>query len=97
VSFLLSLLGNFVYPLITLLVSNSVEPGVVGVVGGALGALGAVNGIKVLTEGVGPLLFRNLMMLSKRSKLPGWPYLVAALIVYMVYYYSQYLPDNIDD
>jgi hypothetical protein len=68
-----------------------VEPGVVGE------ALGAINGTKALTEGVGPLLFGSLMILSERSELPGWPNLVAALIMYMAYYYSQYLPDNSDD
>jgi hypothetical protein len=87
---LLSLLGNLVYPSLTSLVSSSVEPGAVGE------ALGAVNGIKALTEGVGPLLFGSLMTLSERSALPGWPYLVAALIVYMAYHYSQYLPDDDD-
>jgi hypothetical protein len=88
---LLSLLGNLVYPSLTSLVSSSVEPGAVGE------ALGAVNGIKALTEGVGPLLFGSLMTLSEHSALPGWPYLVAALIVYMAYYHSQYLPDDSDD
>jgi DHA1 family tetracycline resistance protein-like MFS transporter len=91
VCILLSLLGNLVYPSLTSLVSSSVEPGAVGE------ALGAVNGIKALTEGVGPLLFGSLMTLSEHSALPGWPYLVAALIVYMAYYYSQYLPDDSDE
>lgn len=85
---LLSLLGNLVYPSLTSLVSTSVEPAAVGE------ALGAINGIKALTEGVGPLVFGSLMTLSEHSALPGWPYLVAALIVYMAYYYSQYLPDG---
>jgi hypothetical protein len=87
---LLSLLGNLVYPSLTSLVSSSVEPGAVGE------ALGAINGIKALTEGVGPLVFGSLMTLSEHSALPGWPYLVAALIVYMAYHYSQYLPDGDD-
>jgi hypothetical protein len=91
VCILLSLLGNLVYPSLTSLVSSSVEPGAVGE------ALGAVNGIKALTEGVGPLVFGSLMTLSEHSALPGWPYLVAALIVYMAYYYSQYLPDDDSD
>lgn len=34
------------------------------------------------------------MALSEHSTLPGWPYLVAALIVYMAYNYAQYLPDG---
>ncbi|EEC51018.1 transporter, major facilitator superfamily and tetracycline resistance protein, partial [Phaeodactylum tricornutum CCAP 1055/1] len=50
-----SLLGNLVYPSLTSLVSGSVEPDAVGE------ALGAVNGIKALTEGIGPLVFGSLM------------------------------------
>lgn len=85
---LFSMLGNLVYPSLTSLVSSSVEPGAVGE------ALGAVNGIKALTEGLGPLVFGSLMTLSEHSALPGWPYLLAALIVYFAYYYSQFLPDS---
>ena len=88
---LFSLIGNLVYPSLTSLVSSSVEPNAVGE------ALGAVNGIKALTEGIGPLVFGSLMTLSEHSALPGWPYLLAALIVYMAYYYSQFLPDSNDE
>jgi hypothetical protein len=86
-----SMLGNLVYPSLTSLVSSSVEPGAVGE------ALGAINGIKALTEGIGPLIFGSLMTISEHSALPGWPYLLAALIVYMAYYYSQFLPDSDDE
>jgi MFS family permease len=86
-----SLLGNLVYPSLSSLVSGSVEPEAVGE------ALGAVNGIKALTEGFGPLVFGSLMTLSERSALPGWPYLLAAVIVYVAYQYSQLLPDVHDE
>jgi len=86
-----SMLGNLVYPSLTSLVSSSVEPGAVGE------ALGAINGVKALTEGIGPLVFGSLMTISEKSALPGWPYLLAALIVYFAYYYSQFLPDSDDE
>jgi MFS transporter, DHA1 family, tetracycline resistance protein len=60
-----SMLSNLVYPSLTSLVSGSVAPDSVGE------ALGAVNGIKALTEGVGPLVFGSLMTLSENSALPG--------------------------
>jgi MFS family permease len=43
--------GNLVYPSVSSLVSSSVRPDMVG------RALGAVNGVKSLTEGIGPLIF----------------------------------------
>jgi MFS transporter, DHA1 family, tetracycline resistance protein len=60
-----SMLSNLVYPSLTSLVSGSVAPDSVGE------ALGAVNGIKALTEGVGPLVFGSLMTLSENTALPG--------------------------
>ena len=86
-----SLLGNLVYPSLTSLVSASVEPKVLGE------ALGAVNGIKALTEGIGPLVFGSLMTLSEESSLPGWPYLLAAILVYLAYRHAARLPDTRDD
>ena len=61
--------------------------------------LGAINGIKALTEGVGPLVFGSLMTVSERSALPGWPYLIAGLFAYSAFQHSRYLPDiqNDDD
>ena len=82
-----SLLGNLVYPSLSSLVSGSVEPEAVGE------ALGAINGIKALTEGVGPLVFGSLMTVSERSALPGWPYLIAGIFAYAAFHQSQYLPD----
>jgi DHA1 family tetracycline resistance protein-like MFS transporter len=87
VCILFSMVGNLVYPSLSSLVSGSVEPDAVGE------ALGAVNGIKALTEGIGPLVFGSLMTLSEKSALPGWPYLLAAVIVYIAYGYSSQLPD----
>jgi MFS family permease len=86
-----SLLGNLVYPSLSSLVSGSVEPDAVGE------ALGAMNGIKALTEGIGPLLFGSLMTLSEHSTLPGWPYLVAAVLVLAAYRSAQDLPDLEED
>ena len=87
----LSLLGNLVYPSLSSLVSGSVEPEAVGE------ALGAVNGIKALTEGIGPLVFGTLMTLSENSSLPGWPYLLAAVLVLGAYKVAAELPDDHDD
>jgi hypothetical protein len=47
----LAMAGNLVYPSVSSLVSSTVRPDMVG------RALGAVNGVKSLTEGIGPLLF----------------------------------------
>lgn len=87
VCIMFSMVGNLVYPSLSSLVSGSVEPEAVGE------ALGAVNGIKALTEGIGPLVFGSLMTLSEESALPGWPYLLAAVIVYIAYVCSSELPD----
>ena len=61
----LAMAGNLVYPSISSLVSSSVEPEMVG------RALGAVNGVKSLTEGVGPLVFGTLLTMSENDKFPG--------------------------
>jgi MFS family permease len=82
-----SMVGNLVYPSLSSLVSGSVEPEAVGE------SLGAVNGIKALTEGIGPLVFGSLMTLSEKSALPGSPYLLAALLVYLAYDCAAKLPD----
>jgi DHA1 family tetracycline resistance protein-like MFS transporter len=86
-----SLLGNLVYPSLTSLVSGSVEPNAVGE------ALGAINGIKALTEGIGPLFFGSLMTISEKSALPGWPYLLAAALVAAAYFETNKLPDIEED
>jgi MFS family permease len=86
-----SLLGNLVYPSLTSLVSGNVEPDAVGE------ALGAINGIKALTEGIGPLFFGSLMTISEKSALPGWPYLLAASLVAAAYMETNKLPDIEDD
>jgi len=61
----LAMAGNLVYPSISSLVSSSVKPEMVG------RALGAVNGVKSLTEGVGPLVFGTLLTMSEKDKFPG--------------------------
>mmetsp|Transcript_12332 Transcript_12332/g.22384 ORF Transcript_12332/g.22384 Transcript_12332/m.22384 type:complete len:640 (-) Transcript_12332:265-2184(-) len=87
----LSMLGNLVYPSLTSLVSSSVAPHMVGE------ALGAINGIKALTEGIGPLVFGFLLTISEDGPLPGWPYLIAALLALAAYQQSQLLPDENDE
>ena len=82
-----SMLGNLVYPSLSLLVSGSVEPEAIAE------ALGAINGIKALTEGIWPLVFGFLLTVSEKSALPGWPYLLAAVLVYAAYESAQHLPD----
>ena len=59
-------------------------------------ALGAVNGVKALTEGIGPLIFGSLLTVSEKSSLPGWPYLVAALLVAISYTAARDLPEEDD-
>jgi len=86
-----SMLGNLVYPSLSSLVSGSVEPDAVGE------ALGAINGIKALTEGLGPLFFGTLMTISENSRLPGWPYLIAAVLVAAAYKETESLPDIEED
>jgi MFS transporter, DHA1 family, tetracycline resistance protein len=88
---LFSMFGNLVYPSLSSLVSDSVEPDAVGE------ALGALNGVKALTEGIGPLVFGSLMTLSENSALPGWPYLVASLLVFAAYQLADGLPDDHSD
>jgi len=87
---LISMMGNLVYPSLTSLVSSAVAPEMVGE------ALGAINGVKALTEGVGPLVFGTLMTLSEKSFLPGWPYLVGSIFALIAYNRSANLPDEDD-
>jgi DHA1 family tetracycline resistance protein-like MFS transporter len=82
-----SLAGNLVYPSLSSLVSGSVEPAAVGE------ALGAINGIKALTEGIGPLIFGGLMTISEGSIMPGWPYLIASTAGFVAYKAANELPD----
>jgi len=86
-----SLLGNLVYPSLSSLVSGSVAPDAVGE------ALGALNGVKALTEGIGPLVFGFLMTVSEESVLPGWPYLLASLLVLVAYRAANNLPSEEDE
>jgi hypothetical protein len=80
-----SLLANLVYPSLSSLVTDLVEPTQVGE------ALGSLNGVKALTEGIGPLVFGALFTWSEdlaahhSSIPPGWPYCVAAMVVLGAY------------
>lgn len=74
-SIALSLLSNLVYPSVSSLVSKNVPEDAQGEVQGAL------NGIKALTEGVGPLAFGGLMALYEDSEISGAPYLLATVLV----------------
>jgi MFS family permease len=86
-----SLLGNLVYPSLSSLVAHTVEPKAVGE------ALGAINGVKALTEGIGPLFFGALMTISEDSAFPGWPYWIASLFVLIAYQVADELPDEDSD
>jgi DHA1 family tetracycline resistance protein-like MFS transporter len=88
---ILSIGGNLVYPSLTSLVSSAVAPEMVGE------ALGAVNGVKALTEGLGPLFFGTLMTFSEKTALPGWPYLLASLFAMAAYKRGARLPDEEDE
>jgi hypothetical protein len=83
-----SMLGNLVYPSLSSLVSGTVPPDSVGE------ALGAINGIKALTEGIGPLFFGTLMTVSEHTPFPGSPYWLAGLLVLVSYRLADKLPDN---
>ncbi|KAH8068291.1 hypothetical protein JL721_6867 [Aureococcus anophagefferens] len=55
-------------------------------------ALGAINGVKALTEGVGPLCFAALMAKFERTRLPGTPYLACAAVSALAWVISYQLP-----
>ena len=83
----LSTLTNLVYPSITGLVSSAVRPDKIGE------SLGAINGIKALTEGIGPLCFGVLMQFTEDTKYPGAPYLLSALLAGWALRRTYLLPD----
>ncbi len=87
---LFSTITNLVYPSITGLVSTAVSPDKIGE------ALGAINGIKALTEGIGPLAFGILMQFTEDSEYPGAPYLLSCVFALMAYNRTFKLPD-LDD
>ena len=74
-SFLLSMFSSLVYPTICSLLANNVDPLLQGE------SLGVLNGIKALTEGLGPLIFASLMGAFASSPTPSIPYLPAAMLV----------------
>ncbi len=82
----LAIPGNLVYPSISSLVSTSVKPEMVG------RALGSINGVKSLTEGVGPLIFGTLLTISETHSLPGWPYFIAAVMSALAWRATKALP-----
>ena len=85
-SIALSLLSNLVYPAVSSLVSRNVPEKAQGE------ALGAINGVKALTEGVGPLCFAALMAKFERTRLPGTPYLACAAVSALAWVISYQLP-----
>ena len=84
----LAIPGNLVYPSVSSLVSTTVRPDMVG------RALGAVNGVKSLTEGVGPLVFGTLLTMSEKDKFPGWPYFIAAIMAALAFHAGGALPGS---
>ena len=82
----LSMLSNLVYPSVSSLVSRGVQQGDQGE------ALGALNGIKAVTEGVGPLAFGTLMALFETTSTPGAPYVLAAGVSAWAALHSYELP-----
>jgi len=83
----LSLVSNLVYPALSALVARRAEAQEVGE------ALGALNGVKALTEGVGPLGFGLVMVEFERTALPGLPYLACAALSLLAWALSHRLPD----
>jgi DHA1 family tetracycline resistance protein-like MFS transporter len=86
-----SLLSNLVYPSISSLVSRSVSIKAQGEV------LGAINGVKALTEGLGPLAFGPLMFQFEDTILPGAPYLAAGAVAVAALIHSFGIPDDDED
>jgi MFS family permease len=84
----LAIPGNLVYPSISSLISTSVKPEMVG------RALGSINGVKSLTEGVGPLIFGTLLTISEHDALPGWPYFIAAIMSALAWHATKALPEG---
>ena len=58
-------------------------------------AQGAVNGVKAVTEGIGPLAFAFLLAFFERTAMPGAPYLVASAVVLVALALSFQLPGGI--
>jgi hypothetical protein len=84
-----SMLSNLVYPSICSLVTK--------VVGSRQGeALGALNGIKSLTEGLGPLLFGSFMTLFENSVLPSAPYVLISYMALWAMMQTFELPKNME-
>ena len=83
----LSLVSNLVYPALSALVARRADAQEVGE------ALGALNGVKALTEGVGPLGFGLVMVEFERTALPGLPYLACAALSLLAWALSHRLPD----
>jgi DHA1 family tetracycline resistance protein-like MFS transporter len=84
----LSLLSNLVYPSVSSLVSKNVPASTQGE------AQGALNGIKALTEGIGPLAFGGLMGLYEDSEISGAPYLLATVLVLWALLHTYDLPKD---
>jgi len=87
-SIALSVFSNLVYPSLSSLVSASVPAAQQGE------AQGAINGVRALTEGIGPLLFGALMHLAEDSPVPGAPYLAGGLITLWALKTSYELPEH---
>ena len=59
-------------------------------------AQGGVNGLKALTEGVGPLLFATVFVFfDADSALPGAPYLLGAVLVQYALKLSSEIPSAV--
>ncbi|GMH80427.1 hypothetical protein TrST_g12306 [Triparma strigata] len=85
---LLSTATNLVYPSLTSLVTSNVSESRVGE------SLGAINGIKSLTEGIGPLVFGMLMSFTEDSFWPGSPYVLSALLACFAWHRTSKLSVN---
>jgi len=84
----LSLVSNLVYPALSALVARRTRQDDVGE------ALGAMNGVKALTEGLGPLAFSLIIVEFERTALPGLPYLACAALSLFAWALSHRLPED---
>jgi len=58
--------------------------------------LGSINGIKALTEGIGPITFGVLMGFFEDTPMPGFPYVIAALLSIYAYFIAGNLVSEED-
>ena len=78
----LCMLSFVVFPGISSLVSTSTDAKDQGKV------QGAINGLRMLAEGISPLVFAGLFQICEHTLLPGAPFIVAASLIFSAFVIS---------